>query len=83
MVSNSIRPLLADKEGNFVVLHERTFSEKGMLAVEKNLKRVAEKPRDVKKKAIALLEQLKLDRLCADVRALVIKSVLEHPDQYH
>ncbi|KAH7983889.1 hypothetical protein HPB52_015034 [Rhipicephalus sanguineus] len=66
IVSNSIRPLLADKEGNLVLLHESTFSEKAMLALEKNLKSVGEKPRDVKKKA--LLEQLKLGRLCADVR---------------
>ncbi|KAH7973157.1 hypothetical protein HPB52_022163 [Rhipicephalus sanguineus] len=55
-------------EENLVVLHESTLSKNGMLAVEKNLKRVWEKPRDVKKKAIALLERLKLHRLCADVR---------------
>lgn len=68
MGSSSIRPLVADKEGSFVLMYERTFSEKGMQAVHKNLKQVEEKPREVKKKAVALLEQLKLEGLAAAVR---------------
>ncbi|KAH6931405.1 hypothetical protein HPB50_024267 [Hyalomma asiaticum] len=64
LTSSSIRCLVADKEGGFVVLHESTYTEKGMTAVAKNLKKVTENPRDVKKKAIALLEKLNLDKLC-------------------
>ncbi|KAH6928750.1 hypothetical protein HPB50_019233 [Hyalomma asiaticum] len=69
LTSSSIRCLVADKEGGFVVLHESTYTEKGMTAVAKNLKKVTENPRDVKKKAIALLEKLNLDKLCTGVRA--------------
>ncbi|KAH6937059.1 hypothetical protein HPB50_025328 [Hyalomma asiaticum] len=67
LTSSSIRCLVADKEGGFVVLHESTYSEKGMIAVAKNLKKVTEKPGDVKKKAIALMEKLNLDKLCTAV----------------
>ncbi|KAH6936738.1 hypothetical protein HPB50_021272 [Hyalomma asiaticum] len=65
---SSIRCLVTDKEGAFVVLHESTYSEKGMIAVAKNLKKVKDKPGVVKKKAIALLEELNLDKLCTAVR---------------
>ncbi|KAH6946842.1 hypothetical protein HPB50_015559 [Hyalomma asiaticum] len=39
LTSSSVRCLVADKEGGFVVLHEGTYSEKGMIAVAKNLKK--------------------------------------------
>ncbi|KAH6925892.1 hypothetical protein HPB50_011750 [Hyalomma asiaticum] len=71
LTSSSIRCLVADKEGGFVVLHESTYTEKGMIAVAKNLKKVTENPRDVRKKAIALLEKLNLDKLCTAVRGEV------------
>ncbi|KAH6942552.1 hypothetical protein HPB50_007855 [Hyalomma asiaticum] len=55
---------------------------KGMIPVAKNLKKVKEKPGDVKKKAIALMEKLNLDKLCTAVRdsAEVCVDCAEMPD---
>lgn len=49
MATSGIRPLISDKEGSFVVMQEGTFSEKGTPAVNKNLKRVKDKPADLGK----------------------------------
>ncbi|KAH6930591.1 hypothetical protein HPB50_014928 [Hyalomma asiaticum] len=51
-----------------------------MTAVAKNLKKVTENPRDVKKKAIALLEKLNLDKLCTGVRAGVLRAIIYDDD---
>ncbi|KAH7972146.1 hypothetical protein HPB52_007834 [Rhipicephalus sanguineus] len=61
LVAKGIGPLLSDKEGSFVLMTEGTFLEKATRAVDKNLKKVKEKPMAIKKRAVSLLEGLNLN----------------------
>ncbi|KAL3223756.1 hypothetical protein MRX96_049683 [Rhipicephalus microplus] len=67
-VDRKIRHLVADKKGTFPLLLEGLFQAKAEATVNKHLKAFEERLRDVKKKAVALLQEMKLDSLCSAVR---------------
>ncbi|KAH7945471.1 hypothetical protein HPB49_011182 [Dermacentor silvarum] len=60
--------MLADKDGSFVVMPQGLFGDKALAAVRKNFLISDEKPQGAKKKAVALLEDLKLDRIKKEVK---------------
>lgn len=68
-VDNDLRVVVSDKEGCFVALPNELFNKKAMDAVEKNFKLVNEKASKIKKRALALLEQLNLERLYSGVKS--------------
>lgn len=59
---------LAVKEGGFVVLRCRLFTEKTSLAVEKNFKKARLKPQKVMSEAIKLLNEINLEKLVKEAR---------------
>lgn len=61
--ASDLRLLVSDKEGSFVVMPAGMFQDKAVQAMQKNFKPVTCKPASVKKKALALLSDLKLERL--------------------
>ncbi|KAH7933390.1 hypothetical protein HPB49_012139 [Dermacentor silvarum] len=60
--------MLADKEGSSVVMPQGLFGDKALAAVRKNFRISDEKPQGAKKKAVALLEDLKLNRIKREVK---------------
>ncbi|KAH7971787.1 hypothetical protein HPB52_002786 [Rhipicephalus sanguineus] len=59
--------MLADKDGSFVVMPQGLFGDKALAAV-KNFRISEVKPPKAKKKAVALLGDLKLDRIRSEVK---------------
>ncbi|KAH7946510.1 hypothetical protein HPB52_000262 [Rhipicephalus sanguineus] len=59
--------MLADKDGSFVVMPQGLFGDKALAAV-KNFRISDVKPPKAKKEAVALLEDLKLDRIRREVK---------------
>ncbi|XP_077507117.1 uncharacterized protein LOC144116273 [Amblyomma americanum] len=62
-----LRVLLSDKEGGFVVLPRKLFGEKALTAINKNFRVADVKPTKAKAKAVALLDDLKLERMKNEV----------------
>ncbi|KAH7951757.1 hypothetical protein HPB52_012521 [Rhipicephalus sanguineus] len=60
--------MLADKDGSFVVMPQGLFGDKALAAVKKNFRISDVKPPKAKQKAVALLEDLKLDWIRREVK---------------
>ncbi|KAH7972002.1 hypothetical protein HPB52_004990 [Rhipicephalus sanguineus] len=67
MKDSSHALMLADKDGSFVVMPQGLFEDKALAAV-KNFRISNVKPPKAKKKPVALLEDLKLDRIRKEVK---------------